>query len=106
MAAARSSLIDEKRFVPISEFVAMDSRAFGDMADQAVYRNYAQAMALAVFLLNGQDGVYREAFLDYVADGYRGRIRKVDALSDALGVDFETLDREFLAYLVGWVGRP
>ncbi len=98
MAAARQSLIEDRRYVPISEFVAMDSHAFGEAADQAVYRNYAQAMALAVFLLNGQDGRYREAFLEYVSDGYRGRL-KLDGLADALGVEFPKLDEQFTAYL-------
>jgi hypothetical protein len=98
MAAARQSLIGEGRYVPIAEFVAMDSHAFGEEADQAVYRNYAQAMALAVFLLNGQDGRYREPFLEYVSDGYRGRL-KAGSLADALGVEFPTLDEQFVAFL-------
>ena len=33
-------------------------------------------MALTVFLMQWHQGTYRDAFLDYVRDAYRGRIKR------------------------------
>ena len=41
-----------------------------------VYLHYQQAMALTVFLMQWHEGTYRDAFLDYVRDAYRGRIKR------------------------------
>ncbi len=59
-------------------------------------------MALAVYLMHGNDGKYREPFLDYVRDALRGRLRGLDAeraLGDRLGVTYKALDTEFLTTL-------
>ena len=85
-------------YVPLAELTAMGEDKFREDKDEAVYRNYAQAMALTVFLLHGEGGRYREAFLDYVADAYRGKV-KASSLADRLGVPFTTLDKQFKAYL-------
>ncbi len=97
-AQARQNILTEGRFVPIADFAAMDKAAFGDEKDGAVYRNYAEAMAWTLFLLHGEGGRYREAFLDLAADAYRGRVRP-DSLEDRLDVPFKTLDEQFLKYL-------
>ena len=44
--------------------------------DDRIHVNYQQAMALTVFLMQGDDAAYRDAFLDYVRDAYRGRIKR------------------------------
>lgn len=90
--------IENGEYVPLAKFAAMDEKAFRDDAGEAVYRNYAQAMALAVFLLHGEGGRYREPFLDYVADAYRGKVKST-SLADRLGVPFETLDKQFRAFM-------
>ncbi len=43
--------------------------------DPEIYLHYQQAMALTVFFMQWHDGTYRDAFLDYVRDAYRGRIK-------------------------------
>ncbi len=86
------------RLLPIEAFSALDKDEFGSLRGDAVYRHYAQAMALTIYLLNGEGGLYREAFLDFVADAYRGRARSV-SLAERLGVTFETLDQGFLKFL-------
>ena len=85
-------------YVPLAEFTAMGEDKFREDKDEAVYRNYAQAMALTVFLLHGEGGRYREAFLDFVADAYKGKV-KASSLADRLGVPFTTLDKQYKAYL-------
>ena len=88
----------EGKLLPLAEFVLMPKDEFGSLAGFAVYRNYAQAMALTVFLLNAEGGLYREGYLDFVADAYRGRV-KPNGLSDRLGVPIEALNDQFQAFL-------
>ena len=58
-------------------------------------------MALTVFLMQWHQGTYRDAFLDYVRDAYRGRIKRGTGrkLQDRLGQKYSTLDAQFLAFL-------
>ena len=58
-------------------------------------------MALTVFLMQWHEGTYRDAFLDYVRDAYRGRIKHGTgrSLQDRLGQPYATLDSQFLAFL-------
>ena len=45
-------------------------------------------------------GTYREDFLDYVRDAYRGRIKRAGRkLEDRLGQPYATLESQFLAFL-------
>ena len=73
LAAARQSLSDG-RFLPLEQFLMLDQNSF-NRADR-IHANYQQAMALAVFLMQWNDGTYRDAFLDFVRDAYRGRIKR------------------------------
>ena len=68
-------------------------------AKSEIYLHYQQAMALTVFLMQWHDGTYRDAFLDYVRDAYRGRIKHGAgrSLQDRLGQPYATLDSQFLA---------
>lgn len=95
IALARQ-LSEADELEPLKDFLAMNKPEFNAQEDDAVYRNYAQAMALAVFLLHGEDGRYREDFLDFVADAYRGR--RV-SLPERLGVASPTLATQFRDYL-------
>ncbi len=99
LAAAQQSL-SEGRFLPLEQFVMLDQNAFNRR--DRVHANYQQAMALAVFLMQWSDGVYRDAFLDFVRDAYRGRIKRGTgrSLEDRLGVPLRVIDtqsRDFLA---------
>jgi hypothetical protein len=96
---AQVRLIDRHEYQPIEQFVRLGPSAFND--PERVYLHYAQAMALAVFLMDGRGGKYREGFLDYVRDAHRGRLRGDGGhlLDDRLGVAYKALDAEFLAAL-------
>lgn len=61
------------RFRSIGDLAALSELLFKNA--QRVHTNYAQSMALVVFLMHAENGRWREAFLDYVADAYRGRYR-------------------------------
>jgi hypothetical protein len=46
------------------------------------------------------DGTYRDAFLDYVRDAFRGRIKgSARKLDDRLGQPYSTLDVQLLSFL-------
>ncbi|MGO9466170.1 MAG: hypothetical protein ACLQVF_18670 [Isosphaeraceae bacterium] len=98
--AALSSLVDQKRKFPLAEFIALGEPAFKRDSPRIVLY-YQQAMVLTVFLMQWRAGTYRDAFLDYVHDAYRGRIKRTTgrSLQDRLGQPYETLDRQFLTFL-------
>jgi hypothetical protein len=97
--AALDSLVTRGQLIPLAEFVGYDENAFYDETQRFV--NYQQAMALAVFLMQWHQGTYRDAFLDYVRDAYRGRLRRTTtrALADHLGQPYSTVQSQFLAFL-------
>lgn len=103
LALAYQRLIEESRLVPLDQFVAWDQARFhGD----DVFLNYAQAMALTVFLLQAGDADYREPFLDYVRDAFRARLKRGTgrSLFDRLGLSPRELENRLLDYLK--VHRP
>lgn len=109
IAQARTRLIDRREFIPIEKFVSFGrARFWGDNGVGDIHLNYAESMALAVFLMQADGGRHREAFLDYVLDAYKGRFRPGAAkrsLEDQLGIGYPELDRQFLDYL-GRVPKP
>src|SRR5207237_8012593 len=96
---AIKALVDQGRGLPLARFVALDQNGF-NRADQ-IYVHYQQAMALTVFLMQWHDGIYRDGFLDYVRDAYRGRLKRHTgrSLQDRLGQPYSTLDAQFHAFL-------
>jgi hypothetical protein len=102
MEEAIRSLVDLGRAIPLDHFVAYDEAAFA-RDDSAIYLRYQQAMALTVFLMQSHDRSYREGFLDYVRDAYRGRLRASTGrrLPDRVGETYETLEAQLLSFLKG-----
>lgn len=99
MDEARKRCLDRAEFVPVREFLRLDKAGFNDPA--TIRQNYAQAIALANFLMDGDGGKHRAAFLTYVADAYKGRLRD-DAgrsLDDRLGLSFAEIDEHLREHL-------
>jgi len=98
---ARRRLIDLGEMIPLDQFVAMGRAAFQGEFGGDIFLNYAEAMALTVFLMQAQDGRYREPFLDYARDAYKGQFRNRSGrnLEDRLDQKYPDLQREFLDYL-------
>jgi Protein of unknown function (DUF1570) len=106
IAQAQKRLLVDHDFLPIADLVACSKFQFwGKNGGGSVYRNYAEAMALAVFLMQAGHERYREPFLEYIQDAYKGRFRAsagkplARPLDDRLGARYPDLDREFLEYL-------
>jgi hypothetical protein len=97
MEEALKSLVLGRLSIPLARFVAFDERVF--RGKPQVFLNYQQAMALTVFLMQWHEATYRDAFLDYVRDAYRGRLKPGRSLEDRLGQPYQTLDEQFLTFL-------
>lgn len=106
MEEAIRSLVEHGRTIPLETFVDYDEAAFSH-DDPAIYLRYQQAMALTVFLMQGRDRAYREGFLDYVRDAYRGRLRARTGrrLQDRLGETYAILEAQLLEFLRGESGH-
>jgi hypothetical protein len=100
MEEAIRSLVDFGKTIPLSQFVAYDEATFTH-DDPTIYLRYQQAMALTVFLMQWHEGTYREGFLDYVRDAYRGRIKGTSgrSLQDRVGEPYTTLEDQLLSFL-------
>ncbi|MGO9598248.1 MAG: DUF1570 domain-containing protein [Isosphaeraceae bacterium] len=105
MAAARR-MLGAGKFVPLDQFLQLDQNAFN--RDERIRENYQQAMALAVFLMQWDGAVYRDAFLDYVRDAYRGRIKRSTgrSLEDRVGKPLPVLEGQLRAFLAAGEGLP
>ncbi len=102
IAQARARLIANREFVPTEQFVGLGKARFqGKEGDGVIYLHYAEAMTLAVFLMQAREGKYREGFLDYVRDAYKGQFRRGGGrtLEARIGVRYPDLDGELLDYL-------
>ncbi|WP_165226308.1 DUF1570 domain-containing protein [Aquisphaera insulae] len=86
-------------FIPLNEFIRLGEAEFNE--DDLIYGHYQQAMALTIFLMQAKDGAYREAFLDYVRDAYRGRIKQNTgrSLEDRVGIPLREIESGYRAYL-------
>ncbi len=98
MAAATTLLVDRGELVRLRDFVALGRDGFD--AESAVLKHYAQAMALAVFLMQADGGAYREPFLDYVRAAYSGRVTsRANTLESFLDTPLDDLEPKLLAFL-------
>jgi len=79
---------------PMREFLGYDQTAFGKNSGP----NYALAGELTRYLMEGQGGKRRDAFLTFVREYYLGN-SSLDTLEKALGLKIPALETEFLAWL-------
>jgi hypothetical protein len=106
MEEAIRLVADQARAIPLAEFIELDQASFN--SKDRIYAHYQQAMALAVFLMQWQQGTYRDAFLDYVRDAYRGRIRHGPgrSLQERLGQSYTVVDSQLRAFLKNGEDQP
>lgn len=107
-ANARDRLVVHAELVPTEQLVAMGPSQLNDVREGADRLHYAEAMALTVYLMQGDEGRHREAFLEYVKDAYRGRLTRGAgrSLADRIGMPYATLDERLLAFLKGPATAP
>ena len=89
-------LLQNGQAKPLREFDQLTYEGFQGIANVA----YPQAAALACFLMEAQDGCYRERLVDYMEAYYTGRLRKLGEIENYLGVSIEDLEKEFHEFIL------
>ena len=98
---ARDRLIANREFIPIGRLASYNKNLFNGGNGNDIFLNYAEAMALSVYFMQSHDARYREAFIGYARDVYKGKLKPGagKSLEDRLGVKLGEIDRDFLGYL-------
>ena len=96
--AARHRLVVDGFYVPLSELVQLGMTTL--QADERLPRIYSQSAGLADFLMHDQRGRYRRALVEYLVGVYSGRAG-AGTLAQRTGTDYDTLDRQYEAFIRG-----
>jgi len=103
MVAACRHAEEPGEFIPLQAFVSMGQTEFQNAGKLSVLqRYYAQATAESHFFLHYKDGLYRDAFIEYLSQIYSPNPevrRKVTPLDRQTGISFAALDTQYLDYL-------
>jgi len=99
-AGARMNYIDLKYYVPLNEFARMGMQEF--QTAPMLAKNYTQAAGLAQFFMQYDNGHYRDALVNHLAQLYSASSRKRDGaagLDELTGVEYSELDRQYGDFL-------
>lgn len=102
--AARDQVMINLDYEPLARFTASGMLVFQKGELPVLQRRYAQATGLTHFFLNYQDGLYRDGFIEYLAQIYSPdqRVRdKAKTLEQILLVSNAALDEQYKGYLRG-----
>lgn len=108
-AGARHNALNEGYYVPLRELAGMGTRDFQSVPMPALASNYTQSAGMAWFLMDYEEGRYREFLVDHLTQLYSpiDRVRlQAAGLDDLIGVDYEELDRQYLEFLKAHAGIP
>jgi len=101
MPAARHRLLIDNFYIPLSELAGLGRDDLQRHPDLPMV--YSQSAGLADFLMQAYDGQYRDALARYLQLVYSGKATP-STLSELTGRNFETLDREYRAFMSA--GQP
>lgn len=91
-------VVTQGKILPIGQLVAMDQRDYN--AEPGVYVHYPESMVLAIYLMHGEGGRWRDDFLDYVRDAYEGRVTpRSNTLEEHLGRTYQEIQDGLVEYL-------
>jgi hypothetical protein len=96
LPAARHRLLVDGYYVPLAELTRLgkdDLQRYPNLA-----KLYSQSAGLAAFLMDGDDGRYREPLVAYLTAVYAGR-DDANSLADAAGTGTADLDAAYRRYL-------
>lgn len=96
LPAARQRALIDGYYVPLAELCTLGTSDLQRRSDLA--RLYSQSAGLATFFMHYQEGVYREAFMEFLRRVYAGR-DKPTTLQELTGVSFAELDSQYHEYL-------
>jgi hypothetical protein len=94
--AARERLIDDGFYVPLAELCALGRAEL--QADERLPAIYSQLSGLADFFMNGEQGKYCEAFIEYLVRIYTGSVSP-DTLARLCGTTYADLDDAYRRHM-------
>ncbi|MBI1310211.1 hypothetical protein GC176_02805 [bacterium] len=96
---AKHRLVDENFFVPLEQLSRLGRQPF--QAAGTLRQLYSQSSGLAHFFLHYQDGLYRDALIDYIAAIYGPESRRgtIPGLDHLTGVAYRDLDQQYRSYI-------
>jgi hypothetical protein len=94
--AARERLVEDGFHVPLAELAAKGRRDL--QADDRLPQIYSELAGLADFFMNGRQGRYREAFVEYLVRIYTGTV-DADTLSRLCHRGYADLDEEYRRHM-------
>ncbi len=98
VAVALDLVVKQGKILPVEQLVTMDHHDYN--ADPGVYVHYPESMVLAIYLMHGEGGRFRDDFLDYVRDAYEGRVTpRSHTLDDHLGRSYDEIQNGLVEYL-------
>jgi len=96
--AKASALMRQNALPSVPTLLSLNQETFHTEPNR--HTNYVASGALCRFILEMKDGLYAADFLEYLFDAYRSRGSV--KLSEYIGMDSETLDKQFKAYLTDY----
>lgn len=100
---ARERRLKENFYVPLSQYTQMGMAAFQPRnGTETLQKLYSQATGLTHFFMHFEDGLYRDALIEHLAQIYSPDSRQRDQpepLDKLTGVSFAVLDQQYLSYL-------
>lgn len=94
--AARERLIDDGFHVSLEELCSLGRNEL--QADERLPAIYSQISGLADFFMNGEEGKYREAFVEYLVRIYTGSVSP-DTLARLCGTTYADLDDAYRRHM-------
>lgn len=96
LPAARHRRLVDEYYVPLQKLTTLGMTDLQRRDDVA--RLYSQSAGLATFFMQHQNGIYRQAFVDYLKQIYLGRDTP-STLAELTGQSYGQLDQQYLEYL-------
>ena len=100
---ARQRLLQLNFFIPLRTYVALGMSEFQSPPDADTLRGYySQAAGLTHFFMHYEEGLYRDALIEHLAQIYSPNVRvrgNPASLAELTGVSIDELDRQYHSYL-------
>lgn len=100
---AKRKAIDDEFYIPMERYFLYGKKEFQSAPNNDVlHAYYSQSTGLVHFFMHYKDGIYKDAFIDYLSQVYSpiDRVRyNPDSLEKLTEVPFNILDQQYMNYL-------
>ena len=102
VAAARRRYLEMRDYLPLARLATMGVQEFQNLPLQELQQNYSQAAGMSHFFMHANEGRYRNAFIEHLAQLYevspQGR-RRIQGLAELTGLSNAALDDLYGQYM-------